>query len=1088
MIRIGLRTLALALPALAPLAGAAASPGLPEVIEFNRHIRPIMSNTCFRCHGPDVKNNKSTLRLDLPDSAYAPHKNAKGRVTTPIVPGKPEMSEVWRRISSTDQGEIMPPADSLHQLTDRDKALFKRWIEQGAKYEAHWAYLAPVKREPPAVSGNHARGVRNEIDRFIRAELAAHNLQPSPGADRRTLIRRVSLDLLGLPPTPDEVEAFVADTRPGAYERLVDRLLTSVHFGERMAVPWLDLVRFADTVGFHGDQRQNIFPYRDYVIDAFNRNKPFDQFTIEQIAGDLLPNATDEQKIASGYNRLNMMTREGGAQPKEYLAKYAADRVRTVSTAFLGSTLACAECHDHKFDPFSTRDFYAMAAYFADIKQYGVYNDYKYTPEPELEGFSNDYPFPPEIEVENEALQRRLAGLRAEFDARNDRVAQALLADADGAAAVSQWASQVAPRLKADPGGWAVASIEGTQPHRSTLAATLPDQSVRFEDVPVPGKKMKAPAKKETVVNVLTLNPPSGPLATVRLQALPDDVHGGRVARDDEDRFELSLKLAVLRAGQKSPQALEIADAYPDGHANTYFNAYLLTSVRKRWTSAASRATEAQAVDYVLRQPVSLEEGDRLIATITSADVGRVRISVSPLGGRLPTEEISPAEIAAFHAEQPSLEQRTRVAARYFLSTGAADAAEFAEALENLREIAACREGKAFTMVTVATEPAITRVLARGNWQDETGEIVRPEPPRFLMGAPKAASASAAMPRVQQVAAALTPQPAPPPSRQAAADSPRQNRLDLARWIVSRENPLTARTFVNRLWKQFFGTGLSAVVDDLGRQGEYPSHPDLLDWLAVEFVDRGWDVKAIVKLIVTSATYRQSSTNRPELREIDPDNRLLARQSARRLEAEFVRDNALSAAGLLNLEVGGPSATPYQPEDYYAQLNFPLREYEAETDERQYRRGVYMHWQRTFVHPMLANFDAPSREECTAARTVSSTPQQALTLLNDPTFVEAARVLAEQVLLREPDADFAAQLEHAFVRVLARPPAARETESLRAHHDAQLAYYTANPGDAKKLADVGLQVVSPEIDRVKLAAWTSVARVLLNLNESIVIY
>jgi hypothetical protein len=346
---------------------AAPAAALPSIVEFNRHIRPIMSNTCFKCHGPDVKNNKSKLRLDIPEIAYAPHTNAKGRVITPIVPGKPDQSEVWRRLSTNDKGEIMPPADSLHQLTAADRALFKRWIEQGAKYQPHWAYLVPSKSPLPPGADSHP------IDHFVRAELNERKLKPSPEADRRTLIRRLSLDLLGLPPTPDEVDAFLADQKPGAYERLIDRLLLSEHFGERMAVPWLDLVRFADTVGFHGDQRQNIFPYRDYVINAFNRNKRFDQFIIEQIAGDLLPNATEEQRVATGYNRLNMMTREGGAQAKEYLAKYAADRVRTVSTTFLGSTMACAECHDHKYDPFATKDFYAMAAYFADIKQWGVY-------------------------------------------------------------------------------------------------------------------------------------------------------------------------------------------------------------------------------------------------------------------------------------------------------------------------------------------------------------------------------------------------------------------------------------------------------------------------------------------------------------------------------------------------------------------------------------------------------------------------------------------------------------------------------------------------------------------------------------------
>jgi hypothetical protein len=1063
MIRTGLRFPALAFALLSPLAAAPAgsTASLPAVVEFNRHIRPIMSNTCFKCHGPDVKNNKSSLRLDLADQAFASHKSANGRVFIPIVPGKPDKSEVWRRISTSDAGERMPPTDSLHQLSERDKALFKRWIEQGGKYQPHWAYIPPRKVEiPVAATGTEKErrsdGKTGAIDAFVRAQLAEAALNPSPEADRRTLIRRLSLDLLGLPPTPEEVEAFVADQRPDAYERVVDHYLASEHFGERMAVPWLDIVRFADTVGFHGDQRQNIFPYRDYVIAAFNRNKPFNQFITEQIAGDLLPNATDEQRVASGFNRLNMMTREGGAQPKEYLAKYAADRVRAVSTTFLGSTMGCAECHDHKFDPFKTRDFYSMAAYFADIKQWGVYNNYKYTPEPELEGFSNDYPFPPEIDVESDALKRRLTRLRTQFAEHSMAVARSVLQDTSNANAMRSWTTAVTTRLAAEPRGWAVTTVEDARPNSTSSAKPLPDQSVLFHAAKS-DRPMKAAAKKGSDAHVLTLRAPAGPLATVRLEALPDEAHGGLVGRGQKDRFTLSLKLAVMRANQSKPEPLEIANAFPDGETNTYFNAYELPSVHAGWTSAKQRAKEPQAVDYLLRKPGALAEGDRLIATLTSSDVGRVRLSVSPLGGLLPAESLSDEERVAFGAAEPTTAQRERIAARYFLSTGAGPADRFAEAQKELREIVACRGGRAFTMVTAATEPTITRVLARGNWQDEKGEIVTPEPPRFLT------------------------------KDKVSSAAPRQTRLDLARWITSPENPLTARTFVNRLWKQFFGAGLSLVVDDLGMQGEYPSHPELLDWLAVEFVERGWDVKAMVRLIVASSTYRQSSVQRPELREADPQNRLLARQSARRLEAEFVRDNALFAAGLLNLEIGGPSATPYQPEGYYAQLNFPLRDYEAERDDRQYRRGVYMHWQRTFVHPMLANFDAPSREECTAARTVSSTPQQALTLLNDPTFVEAARVLAEHVLVRAP-ADFGVQLDMAFRRVLARPPTAREVESLRAHKDAQLAYYTANPDEAKKLAGVGLHTAAPEIDRVKLAAWTSVARVLLNLNETIVMY
>jgi hypothetical protein len=518
--------------------------------------------------------------------------------------------------------------------------------------------------------------------------------------------------------------------------------------------------------------------------------------------------------------------------------------------------------------------------------------------------------------------------------------------------------------------------------------------------------------------------------------------------------------MAVLHAGADKPELLNISDGYPGQRVMSYVNGRLQTSSWGNWTSPPELARKTQTMDYVLAPPTSFREGDRLVATIWSENVSRVRLSVTPVGLRTPGANSPKDVVAALSARSPDTAQMEAIAAEYFMGTGAGRSYEFGRAIDCVRQIAECRNGRAFTIVTVATAPRVTRVLARGNWQDESGEVVNPSPPGFLA-----------------------------PVRGAVApDGPRQTRLDLANWIVSRENPLTARTFVNRLWKQFFGTGISAIVDDLGTQGEYPSHPELLDWLAVDFMDSGWDVKAMVRTIVTSATYRQSSAYRPDLAEVDPNNRLLARQSPRRLEAEFVRDNALSAAGLLNLDVGGPSVHPYQPAGYYAALQFPDREYLPESDERQYRRGVYMHWQRTFLHPMLANFDAPSREECTASRNISSTPQQALTLLNDPTFVEAARSLAEQSVAAHPAGDFAADLDEAFRRLLARPPSERERDSLERFYEGQLAYYRGEPGEATKLLAVGNSSVVGVADAPTLAAWTSVARVLMNLNETIVRY
>lgn len=1029
---------------------------VPSQIEFNRDVRPILSNTCFKCHGPDADNNQSKLRLDLRDFAIEPHVNKAGRKITGIVPGKPEESEVWMRLTSSDPVKIMPPPDALHQVTEQDRAVIKRWIEQGAEYQPHWAYIKPRKVAPPAVAPTGF--ARNAIDQFIVRELEDQGITPHPEADRATLLRRVSLDLVGLPPTPAELGMFLADDRSDAYEHAVDRLLSSPHFGERMAVPWLDLVRFSDSVGFHGDQNQNIFPYRDYVINAFNQNKPYDDFVREQLAGDLLPDATPEQIIATGFNRLNLMTREGGAQPKEYLAKSAADRVRAVSTTFMGSTVGCAECHDHKYDPFTTRDFYSLAAYFADVKQWGVYNDYKYTPNPELKGFKNSFPFPPEMDVESDYLKRRAIRLQQAQDERIERVVENILARPSERMRVIDWTLDNADALFEATGAWSVLEIVQATGDDFTVVTTQSANFVRMENIPK--EDQKGSDKSGTT---LVLTPTSGTISAVRLEALPDLQGSGTVARGTFGSFAVSPQIELRRKGATESEKLELAGGYPDRDSWTYTNAYLITSVESRWQTAPQFAREKQNVIYQLAAPIEIATGDQLVVTLKTTDLARTRLYSSPLGVRRKMENVvsglSSAVATAVASEGAILTdaQWRLLAAEYFKSTGATDAAAYATALETLREIAACREGMAFTMITEAVEPLETRVLPRGNWQDESGEMVQPAPPGFIAsGLPTSAG--------------------------------RSSRLDLAEWIVSPENPLTARTHVNRMWNQFFGTGLSAVIDDLGLQGEYPSHPELLDWLAVEFVESDWDVKAMVRLIVSSATYRQQSTYREDLRNIDPDNRLLASHPARRLEAEFVRDNALFAAGLLDAEIGGPSAKPYQPEGYYASLNFPKRQYQADLDERQYRRGVYTHWQRTFPHPMMANFDAPSREECTADRTVSNTPQQALTLLNDPTFVEAARALAERAMTEPSQNDFESRIEHAYRLVLARSPTTAEASGLKEFYFTQHANYSDETEDAAKLAAVGIRPTNAMLDRVELAAWTQVARVLLNLNETLMRY
>jgi len=1044
-----------------------ARPTFPRKVEFNRDVRPILSENCFACHGPDKSHRKADLRLDLREEALK--KEA-------FVPGQPDESELLYRVLSDDPEEIMPPPDAHKILTAAQKDILKRWIESGAEYQPHWAYVNPTRPEVPAVQ--HRDWLQGPIDAFILSNLEAKGINVSPKADRRALLRRLSLDLIGLPPTPEEVEAFVNDQDPKAYERQVDRLLESPHYGERMAVPWLDLVRFSDTVGYHGDQNQRIFPYRDYVINAFNRNMPFDQFTVEQLAGDLLPNPTKEQLVATGFNRLNMMTREGGAQPGEYLAKYAADRVRTVAITWLGSTMGCAECHDHKFDPFTAKDFYSLAAFFADVKQWGVYSDYKYSPNPDLKGWNNDYPFPPEVEIESPYLVRRAERLRGEIAqvvARSAETRQSTKAVEE----FESWCRESLAFLDAAPTGWIVPSTSTDDQSKPVLQAdgsfliTGPAQGADDTKAKTKAKarsKAKAKAKTKATAKakaapqsgyLFVLKPEPGWVASVRLELLPHARHGGSILQGEAESSQVQLKAWVNSREKNTRTPLVIVYAEADRKEERYSSGAAILGVHGAWKTSAEDRKQPQTADWRFEQPVRLAPGEVLEVEVAGANLGCLRLSTSRFGLDDPRDQQGVETLHAALKDRAkgsagSAGRETRVETAYLLSTGW-DQAALAKVNALRLEVEACRDGKAFSMITQAWEPRPTRVLNRGNWLDETGEIVAPAVPAFL-------------------------------SQPSSSGKGRLDRLDLARWIVAPENPLTPRVFVNRLWKQFFGIGISAVMEDVGAQGEPPVHPELLDWLAVEFRQSGWNVKHLVKLMVMSATYRQDSRIRPEVLERDPENRWLAWNSPRRLEAEFVRDNALAVSGLLNPEVGGPSAFPYQPDGYYANIQFPDRFYRASEDQRQYRRGVYSHWQRTFMHPMLANFDAPSREECTATRTVANTPQQALTLLNDPTFVEAARCLADSVLATKADTD-RERLNHLYQKVLARPAREKESASLLAFLETQRALYREKPEDAKKFLKVGLAPAphSP-FDASEIAAWTSVCRVVLNLNETITRY
>lgn len=1002
-------------------------------VDFNREVRPVLSDNCFACHGPDTQKVKGGLRLDLRDLAVQPAKS--GQIA--LVPGHPEESELVRRLETTDEDDRMPPPESHKTLTPAQKELLKRWIAEGAEYQGHWAYLPPVRPETPDGPG--------AIDDLVRRRLDPLGLKPAPEADRRTLARRLYFDLVGLPPTPEEVVAFEQDPAPDAYLRLVEHLLASPHYGERMAMGWLDVVRFADTIGYHSDTPRNVWPYRDYVIQAFNRNKPFDQFTREQLAGDLLPDPTLEQKVASAYNRLLLTTEEGGAQAKDYEARYLTDRVRAVGAVWLGQTIGCAQCHDHKFDPISARDFYALGAFFADVKE-------------PIIGAREPGAFVPDEQQAPELIrhERIVTQLQEAFDAPHpelaDPFAQWQQAQLAALSQEDRWA-RLTPASAVSAGG-ATLKIRDNQ---SILAS--------------------GPNPDRDTYTVRVTNAPGGVLG-LRLEVLPDDSLPAKgPGRATTGNFVLTEVLArVERVGAESRRIpFRSARATLEQTLHAENNPYQIWSAASvidgdRQGDSAGWAVlpeigRPQRLLLELDEPLQLAATETLVIELQqhhgqgSHNLGCFRLGATtdPEAVRSPPTLPPSKELAALlevPAENRTPEQRDQLFLHFKNVTP-----ELAALRQKLAEAKKSRADFEATvprcLVTERADPPRTvRILPRGNFLIETGDVVEPALPAFL-------------------------------NRPGAVPNDRRlNRLDLANWLVARDHPLTARVVMNRLWKQFFGIGLSKVLDDLGAQGEPPSNPALLDWLACEFMDRGWDVKHMVRLMVLSDTYRQTSVASPEWLARDPDNRELARQSRWRIEAELVRDNALSLAGLLVPVVGGPSVKPYQPDGYWENLNFPPRTYEASTGADQYRRGLYTWWQRSYMHPSLLAFDAPTREECAADRGRSNIPQQALVLLNDPSYVEAARGFAARIL-REGPGDDDARLVWAWRQALSRAPQPEELAILRTLFDKHLAEFTQDLAAAAAYLSVGSSPPPTGLDPAVLAAWTNVARALLNLHETI---
>ena len=992
-----------------------------RTIRFAADVRPILSDKCYACHGPDANQRMAGLRLDTKEGAFA---ESNGYPV--IIPGDAENSVLIQRLRHEDLYERMPPPHAPRPITEEQIRVLEDWVRQGAEWEEHWAYVPPKRPAVPEVQ--NASWAANPIDRFVLARLEAEGLEPSPDADRRTLIRRLSFDLTGLPPTPEETDAFLQDTRPDAVEALADRLLSETAYGERMATHWLDLVRYADTSGYHSDENVNVWPYRDYVIRAFNENMPYDRFTRENLAGDLLPNATLEQKVASAFNRLNQTTAEGGAQAKEYHAIYAADRVRAVSTVWMGATVGCAQCHDHKFDPYTAKDFYSFAAFFADVEELGVYR-----------GRSK---WEPVVELPTAEQAAQLAEIDAET-ARFERLYEEDRPEI--ASGRARWESGASAKLASkEPTDWVWIDDE-----QSAGGQTEGEWKAVAADSGAPVFRGKSSWKQT-----------AGP------EELKQRLFKGasrRVTVADGDRFYVYVWLDPVNP----PSAVMVQFHVKNWEHRAYWGADAISYGGIGTTDAPSRRRMGDLP--------ALGEWVRLEIPAESVGLGRGAsvngIAFTQFGGTVYWDETgvqttvgqtvryaTPANVlsalSAHEAVRTAAQEETLD--RHYRSI-APELSLIRSELDGLRK----RRGEAaqavaYCLTTVSGPPRVMRVLARGNWQDDTGEVVYPETPSFLPG-------------------------------MRGVNLRRATRLDLANWLASRENPMTARAFVNRLWAVFFDEGLSRVLDDLGAQGEPPSHAELLDWLAVEFMESGWNVKHMARLMATSRTYRQSSAPVDRLRETDPYNRMLARQTARRLDSEMVRDNALFLSGFLSKKIGGPSAKPYQPKGYYSNLNFPKRTYAHDTDENQYRRGLYTHWQRTFPHPSMTAFDAPSRQECAAQRPRSNTPTQALALLNDPTYVEAAKGFAARMMRAKAESP-SGRIEWAYRQALSRAPTPAELETLLSLYAKHSAAYAADAESAAALSRVGLSGAPEGLDAAELAAWTSVARVLLNLHETITRY
>jgi hypothetical protein len=1019
----------------------ASSHGLAQKLEFNRDIRPILSDHCFQCHGPDRAKRKAKLRLDTEEG-----------VLSVLNFGKLLDSELFRRVTTTEETERMPPKRFDRPLNERQVQLLKRWIEEGAQWQKHWAFIPPVRPPLPEIR-NPKSEIRNGIDVFLLARLQKEGLNLSPEADRTTLLRRVTLDLTGLPPTPAEVETFQKDDSPNAYEKVVDRLLASPRFGERMAIDWLDAARYADSNGYQSDGERFMWRWRDWVLEAINSNMPFDRFTIEQLAGDLLSRPTLEQKIATGFNRNHRGNGEGGIIPEEYAVEYVVDRVDTTMAVWQGLTIGCARCHDHKYDPFSQKEYYQLFSFFNNVPEWGRAIKYGNSP--------------PMIKAPTRQEQAHLRRLKEGLE-------QAELAfdhlKTEVVTAQERWEKTIRERTGID---WTI--TDGLLAHYP-LDGTLDDGTGKHK----PGLMREGKGKFD-----------SGRIGKAAAFDGRCFVDAGDVANFGfYDKFSLSawVQLDGKEGGVIVARTSEALRG--EGYTLRIENGRVQLNLVKRWLDDALRVeTETTLQPGTWHHIVATYDGSRVARGATLFFDGvpqRLKVVLDELNQSF--DNPAPLRIGAGGGDEDrfhGLIDDVRIYGKCLTATDvqvlsvAESVSDIARQPHEKHSLHQQQKLRAAFLATALPPPIKTAYQLREKLRQEQEEFLEGLPTVMVMDELPRPRDAFILIRGQYDKRGEKVTPAVPATLTEKAAAGIKDRLAFARWLVSPDNPLTSRVMVNRYWHHFFGTGLVKTAEDFGSQGEAPSHPELLDWLATEFVRTEWDAKAIQRLIVTSAAYRQSSRVTPELMQRDPANRLLGRAPRLRLPAEVIRDQALFTSGLLVEHVGGPSVKPYQPTGLWEELaGVP---YKPDRGEALYRRSVYTFWKRTVTPPNMATFDATAREACTVNRARTNTPLQALTLLNDVQFVEASRVLAERLMCEGKTAE--ERLRLAFLRIVGRRPGAGEVQVLSAGLERHRAHYRRHPEAAKKLLEIGAFPRNGSLDVGEVAALAAIVGMILNLDE-----